>query len=91
MTIIIKNVDDDTFEVTVSSVKTTTHLVTITDATHHKLTGGRASKETLLDYSFKFLLDREPNTAIMPSFELTVISEYFTEYEDEVRTIFYID
>ncbi len=90
MTITVHKVDDDTFEVTVLSVKKTSHLVTISDETHQKLTDSRTSKETLLDYSFKFLLEREPNTAIMSSFELTVISEYFPEYEDEVRNFFQI-
>ena len=55
MTITVHKVDDDTFEVTVLSVKKTSHLVTISDETHQKLTDSRTSKETLLDYSFKFL------------------------------------
>ena len=85
MSISIKNIDDETFEVTVSSSTTTTHTVTVTDKVHQKLTGGKISKEGLLDFSFKFLLDREPNTSIMASFELTVISRYFPEYENEVK------
>ena len=88
MSISIRNIDDETFEVTVSSSATTTHAVTITDEIHQKLTGGRISKEELLDFSFKFLLDREPNTSIMDTFELTVISRYFPEYENEVRNSF---
>ena len=88
MSIKIKNIDDETFEVTVSSSSTTTHIVTVTDETHQKLTDGKINKEDLLDISFRFLLDREPNTSIMASFELTVISRYFPEYENEVRNQF---
>ena len=88
MSISIRNIDDETFEVTVSSSATTTHTVTVTDKVHQKLTGCRISKEDLLDFSFKFLLDREPNTSIMGTFELTVISRYFPEYENEVRNSF---
>ena len=84
MSIKINKIDDKTFEVTVSSSSTTTHVVTITDETHQKLTDGKINKEELLDFSFRFLLDREPNTSIMASFELTVISRYFPEYKNEV-------
>jgi hypothetical protein len=50
MSISIRNIDDETFEVTVSSSATTTHAVTITDEIRQKLTGGRISKEDLLDF-----------------------------------------
>ena len=88
MSISIKNIDDETFEVTVSSSTTTTHVVTVNDEAHQNLTGGKISKQGLLDFSFKFLLDREPNTSILASFELTVISRYFPEYENEVKKSF---
>ena len=88
MSIKIKNIDDETFEVAVSSSSTTTHIVTVTDETHQKLTDGKINKEDLLDISVRFLLDREPNTSIMASFELTVISRYFPEYENEVGSQF---
>ena len=31
--------------------------------------------------TFAFLLDREPPTSILPSFDCTVVSRYFPEYE----------
>ena len=40
MSISIKNIDDETFEVTVSSSTTTTHVVTVNDEAHQNLTGG---------------------------------------------------
>ena len=50
MSISIRNIDDEPFEVTVSSSATTTHTVTVTDKVHQKLTGGRISREKLLDF-----------------------------------------
>ena len=83
----IKKVTEDVFEVTISGSVATQHEVTITDIAHHHLTNGRATKEELLDFSFKFLLDREPNTSILSKFEITVISQYFPEYETDLLQI----
>jgi hypoxanthine-guanine phosphoribosyltransferase len=73
------------YEVTVQSNTITTHIVSLSDEVHKNLTNNKVTKEELLDFSFKFLLDREPNTSIMSSFELTVISRYFSEYENSVE------
>ena len=73
--------DQDTFEVIVTDVSTTTHIVSVSDAIHDKLTKGKISKETLLEKSFEFLLEREPNTSILSQFEIKVISKYFPDYE----------
>ena len=78
---------EDVFEVTISGSVATQHEVTITDIAHHYLTRGRATKEELLDFSFKFLLEREPNTSILGKFEITVICQYFPEYKTELPQI----
>ena len=44
------------------------------------------SKEKLLEFSFAFLLERESNASILTSFDLQVISKYFSNYEHEVRS-----
>ena len=80
MTISITPKDEDTFSVTVTGSSTTTHTVTISDQVHTKLTDGKISKETLLEKSFEFLLQREPNTSILAKFKLEVISQYFPDY-----------
>jgi hypothetical protein len=41
--------------------------------------------ERVLEESFRFLLEREPNTSILERFELPVIARYFPEYEREIR------
>ena len=85
MSLSIKKLSDDVFEVTVAETSTTTHTVTVTDATLTDLTDNKVTKTQLLEFSFNFLLDREPNTSILSSFDINVISRYFSDYGDEVR------
>ena len=85
MSISIKIVSNNEYEVIVKSKTVTTHLVTLSDEVYINLTNEKVTKEELLDFSFKFLLDREPNTLILSSFELTIISRYFSDYEKSVK------
>ena len=84
MSISIKKLSDDVFEVTVVKTSTTTHTVTVTDQRLNDLTENNVTKTQLLEFSFKFLLDREPNTSILKSFDINLISWYFSDYRDEV-------
>ncbi len=85
MSLSIKKLSDDVFTVTVAETSTTTHTVTITDQSLNDLTDNNVTKTQLLEFSFKFLLEREPNTSILSSFDISVISKYFSNYKDEVR------
>ena len=85
MTILIKELSDEEFQVAVNEKNSTSHNVTLTDDTHQNLTNGKVSKKELIEFSFKFLLEREPNTSILSSFELSVISGYFPEYRKTVK------
>ena len=85
MSVSIKKRTDDVFQVTVADSMTTTHEVTITDQSLTDLTENKMTKTQLLKFSFNFLLDREPNTSILSSFDINVISKYFPDYIDEVR------
>ena len=85
MSIAIKKLSDDVFEVTVVDISTTAHTVTISDKSLNDLADKKVTKTQLLEFSFKFLLDREPNTSILSSFDINVISRYFPDYRDEVR------
>ena len=38
----------------------------------------------LVEETFHFLLDREPVTSILPSFDIDVIEGYFSEYRGEI-------
>jgi hypothetical protein len=77
----VEKTGDEIYKVTVKSVSTTSHTVTLSDSYYQKLTGGKMTPEELIRKSFEFLLEREPNTSILRSFELPVIGRYFPEYE----------
>lgn len=80
--------DTEMFEVTVRASTTTTHVVKLTGDFYRKLTAGKITAEKLIEKSFEFLLEREPNTSILSSFELPQISRYFPEYEKTVAKSF---
>lgn len=83
----VKQLNETTFEVRVLDRTPTTHTVSVTSDYAAKLCGGRISTEQmkqLMLCSFDFLLQREPNTSILRSFDLPVIGRYFPEYEHEI-------
>ena len=84
MQIVLKKLDDLSYEVAVSGNSPTTHTVTVTAAYAEKLTEGRITTEELVRRSFDFLLQREPNTSILRRFDLSVIARYFPEYEPTI-------
>lgn len=82
----ITKVDDTHFIIDVQCSSATTHMVTVPPRyAQNMLAGTSADTETLLERSFKFLLDREPNTSILRSFELSVIERYFPDYTAEIK------
>tara|TARA_Y100001970_G_C13524636_1_gene504656 strand:- start:63 stop:332 length:270 start_codon:yes stop_codon:yes gene_type:complete len=89
MSILIKEISNDKFVITVNKNTITKHKVLLTDEYHESLTKKKISKKKLLEYSFQFLLEREPNTSILSFFELNIISKYFPEYENEIKKILY--
>jgi hypothetical protein len=83
--IIVKAINNTTFEVTVEGRKTTTHEVTVDPDYYKKLTDGRVAAEVLIQKSFEFLLERESNTSILRRFDLPVIERYFPDYGKVIR------
>ena len=75
----------DVYEVEVAAARPTRHSVTAGAGDVERLTGGKANAERLIEESFRFLLERESNTSILRSFQITDISHYFPEYEREIR------
>jgi len=75
------------FQVTVQDARSSTqHRVSLSKADYERLAGvSGASPERLVIASFRFLLEREPKESILRSFDLTVISRYFPEYEREMQ------
>lgn len=85
MELLITELSKDKFEITVNADRITKHVVSVTDQMLLNLTNNKISKEELLNFSFNFLLEREPNTSILSKFDIIVISKYFPEYISKVE------
>lgn len=85
MELLITELSKDKFEITVNADQLTKHVVSVTDQMLLNLTNNKISKEELLNFSFNFLLEREPNTSILSKFDIIVISKYFPEYISKVE------
>lgn len=79
---------DGTTSSTSERATETTHRVTLQPDYYQKLCGGTITHEWLIIQSFKFLLEREPNTAILDAFSLEEIGRYFPEFEEEISARF---
>jgi hypothetical protein len=66
----------------------TEHTVTVSPASLDRWGAGSEQKdvEDLVLRSFEFLLEREPPSAILRTFELGVIENYFPEYDELIRS-----
>ena len=85
MEILIKKNDNNTFAVFIESSVNSNHIVTLNDDIYFEMTEGIKSKEELILFSFKFLLERENNTSILSNFNLETIQNYFPEYKNEIQ------
>ena len=85
MEILIKKIDNQTFDVSIRNTTESNHVVILDDNSHFKLTQGAKMKEEIILFSFEFLLEREKNTSILTSFKLEIIQNYFPEYEKSLR------
>jgi hypothetical protein len=63
----------------------TAHVVTATANDVRRYAPADTAPERLIEASFEFLLEREPASAILSSFALTVIERYFPEYPAAIR------
>ena len=75
----------DLFKVTVTDKVVSIHEVKLSDEYAEFLTLGRKTKKELIEFSFRFLLEREPNTSVLRSFHLKEITNYFPEFEGSVK------
>lgn len=64
----------------------TAHTVEVGKSYYEKLTGGKVAPHELVKKSFEFLLERESKESILRQFNLTKISYYFPEYEEEIAS-----
>jgi hypothetical protein len=77
-------VDANTYQVIVDGAVETQHRVHMSPEYYRKLCGGRVTHEWMLIQAFRFLLEREPNTAILAEFDLPEIGRYFPEFEADM-------
>jgi hypothetical protein len=81
-----KSNEDDlmVFNVAVSdSAGRTQHRVTLNDDTYRRLSGGKITPVACVEAAFRFLLEREAKSDILPSFDINVIQLYFSNFEKE--------
>jgi len=83
-TITVSEVDGTRWRVDVRGAAPTSHEVTIPEGYLEKLGLADIAPERVLEESFRFLLEREPNTSILRAFALPVIARYFPEYGTEM-------
>ena len=88
MTITIESIDNDTFSVSINSVKDTHHTVTFSDELRESYNLGHSQKDVIVKYAFEFLLMREPNSSILTSFSIDLISNYFPEFKTRLQENF---
>ena len=76
---------DGEFQVDVRDAESETHhAVQADEATIEKFGHGQPA-ETVVETSFRFLLEREPKVSILGNFELSIIGKFFPEYEAEME------
>ena len=85
MFINIKKINNNEFVVIVKKKTITEHVVVLSDLTLKKLTKNLKTKEELLMFSFEFLLEKEDNTSILRTFELSEISGYFPDFSSYIE------
>ncbi len=81
----VQMVDANEYEVVVQGDAETRHRVHMSQEYYRALCGATVTHEFVLMQAFRFLLEREPNTAILREFSLPDIASYFPEFEDEIK------
>jgi len=77
--------DGWTCQVDVAEAGTRTeHRVMVRSADLARLAPGAGDPVDLVRRSFAFLLEREPKESILRSFDLTMIGQYFPEWEGRI-------
>ena len=70
--------------VTVRDSSETHHRVRVSRADLARLAPGASDPVDLVEASFAFLLEREPQESILREFDLIVIGSYFPDYDREI-------
>jgi hypothetical protein len=74
-----------TYRVEVAGKSSTSHEVKVPSGLAQDIGGAGVDDADFVLASFKFLLEREPNTSILRTFSIEVIGSYFPEWRDEMK------
>ena len=75
------------FEVDVIDEETTEFEVTLNWSDYDLWCHGKTAPEKVIDAAFRFLMEREPVSAIMRRFDCAVIRRYFSEVDRVLPTM----
>ena len=63
----------------------TSHVVTMKTSEYERISGKKVAPAELVHRAFEFLLARERKESILRKFDLTVIGQYFAEFEQTMK------
>ena len=84
--ILVMQAEGDVFDVTVSDGASKTEHEVRAELADLDLDG--CDPRLVVEESFRFLLEREPKEAILASFELARIKDFFPDYPEEMKRRF---
>jgi hypothetical protein len=82
----VEQAGPDEFHVRVIEGKNaTSHVVTMKTSEYERISGKKVSPPELVRRAFEFLLARERKEEILRKFDLTIIGQYFAEFEQAMK------
>lgn len=78
----VSHIEEDLYQITVQGQRPTVHEVRMTQADYRTLSGRRCTHEWVLVQTFQFLLEQEPNTSILPVFDIMDVERYFPQFRE---------
>ncbi len=63
----------------------TSHVVTMKTSEYERISGKKVAPTELVHRAFEFLLARERKEQILRKFDLTIIGQYFAEFEQAMK------
>jgi hypothetical protein len=82
----VEQVGPDEFHVRVIEGRNeTSHVVTMKTSEYERISGNKVTPTELVRRAFEFLLARERKEEILRKFDLTIIGQYFAEFEQAMK------
>lgn len=83
----VEDLTDGLFQVKViEGASQSLHRVTLRPEYYQRIAGGKVEPPELVRRSFEFLLEHERKESILRQFDLSDISRYFPQYEQEIKS-----